>query len=76
MSIANTAAHSRAPSGNSESVVQTALEQAKTGVQVLEDKAYQATEQSERYIGDHPWTALAVAGSIGVVVGLLLNRRH
>lgn len=76
MSIADsTTRATRGPAGNSDSLVQTALDNAKDGVaraeQVLQEKSGQATAA----IGDHPWKALAIAGSIGIVVGLLLNRR-
>lgn len=65
--------------GDTESVLQGALDQAKgqlTQVEkTIQEKAEYATAATERYVGGHPWTSLAVAGSIGVVIGLLLTRR-
>jgi ElaB/YqjD/DUF883 family membrane-anchored ribosome-binding protein len=34
-----------------------------------------AARVTDDYVHDHPWKAIATAGAIGVVVGLLLNRR-
>jgi ElaB/YqjD/DUF883 family membrane-anchored ribosome-binding protein len=74
MSIA-TAKHT----GEADSVLQTALDQAKGKIsqveKVMQEQAEYAADETGRYVKRHPWTALAVAGSIGVVVGLLLTRR-
>lgn len=66
-------------SGNSDSILQTALEQAKGQIsqaeKAIHDKAEYAAVETERYIRRRPWAALAVAGTVGVLVGLLLTRR-
>ncbi len=78
MNIADSTAPQRGAAGNSDSAVQAAIDHAKGRVvqagQALQEKADQAATVTERYVGAHPWTSLAIAGSIGVVVGLLLNR--
>lgn len=65
--------------GDPESVLQGALDQAKGQLsqaeKAIQEKAEYATAATERYVNGHPWTSLAVAGSIGVVIGLLLTRR-
>ncbi len=38
-------------------------------------KGRPAAQVTDDYVHDHPWKAIATAGAIGVVVGLLLNRR-
>lgn len=38
-------------------------------------KGRAAAHATDDYVHDHPWKAIATAGAIGVVVGLLLNRR-
>lgn len=66
-------------SGTTDSALQTALAQAKGQLseaeKVLQEKAEYAVAATERRVGRHPWTSIAVAGSIGIVVGLLLKRR-
>ncbi len=62
-----------------DSVLQTALDQAKGKIsqaeKVMQERAGYAADETRHYVKHHPWTALAVAGSIGVVLGLLLTRR-
>jgi ElaB/YqjD/DUF883 family membrane-anchored ribosome-binding protein len=41
----------------------------------LEQKAKEAAKLTEDYVQDHPWQTLGIAAAIGVLVGLLLNRR-
>ncbi|WP_418317532.1 DUF883 family protein [Piscinibacter sakaiensis] len=40
---------------------------------VMKSKA--AARATDDYVHDHPWKSIATAAAIGVVVGLLLNRR-
>jgi ElaB/YqjD/DUF883 family membrane-anchored ribosome-binding protein len=42
----------------------------------VKDKALYATEATEDYASANPWKALAIAGSIGVVIGYLMGRRR
>lgn len=64
---------------DADSTLQIALEQAKGRLseaeKALQEKAEYAVSATGRQVGRHPWTALAVAGSIGIAVGLLLTRR-
>lgn len=41
----------------------------------LTDRAQQVGEVTQRYVIANPWTSLAIVGSVGVVVGLLMKRR-
>lgn len=38
-------------------------------------KARAAADATESYVQEHPWQTLGIAGALGVLVGLLLNRR-
>lgn len=38
-------------------------------------KSKAAAHATDDYVHDHPWKAIAAAGAVGVLVGLLLNRR-
>ena len=38
-------------------------------------KSKAAARATDDYVHDHPWKAIASAAAVGVVVGLLLNRR-
>ncbi|GAB3627386.1 membrane protein [Pandoraea terrae] len=57
----------------------TLLKQAKekaSDVQVVVvEKSKQAARVTDDYVHDHPWQAVGIAAGVGVVVGLLLNRR-
>lgn len=69
----------RSSAGTDETPVQRALGQAKEqyaqAEEAVKEKAENVAIATERYVGGHPWTSLAVAGSIGMVIGLLLTRR-
>jgi ElaB/YqjD/DUF883 family membrane-anchored ribosome-binding protein len=41
-----------------------AVEQAKT-----------AAKATDNWVHDHPWSAVGIAGAIGVLLGLMINRR-
>ena len=41
----------------------------------LEEKAKEAAKLTEGYVQEHPWQTLGIAAALGVLVGLLLNRR-
>jgi ElaB/YqjD/DUF883 family membrane-anchored ribosome-binding protein len=59
--------------------VEAKLLSAKLRLQELQgqsvDKAKAAARATDDYVHDHPWQAIGVAAAVGVVVGLLLNRR-
>ncbi|WP_150560032.1 DUF883 family protein [Pandoraea bronchicola] len=57
----------------------TLLKQAKekaSDVQVVVvEKSKRAARATDDYVHDHPWQAVGIAAGIGVVIGLLLNRK-
>ncbi|UVA78263.1 DUF883 family protein [Pandoraea commovens] len=57
----------------------TLLKQAKekaSDVQVVVvEKSKMAARATDDYVHDHPWQAVGIAAGIGVVIGLLLNRK-
>ncbi|SNU82758.1 membrane protein [Pandoraea sputorum] len=57
----------------------TLLKQAKekaSDVQVVVvEKSKKAARATDDYVHDHPWQAVGIAAGIGVVIGLLLNRK-
>ncbi len=80
MTTASTSTQGRDHSGNSAaSGFQGKLEQAKGRISEVESaiqsRAEEAVATTENYVGSHPWKSLAVAGSIGIVLGLLIGRR-
>lgn len=42
---------------------------------IVVDKGKQAARVTDEYVHDHPWRAVAVAGGIGLIIGLLIGRR-
>ena len=61
------------------SQVETKLLHAKLRLQELEgeavDRAKAAARATDDYVHEKPWQAIGVAAAIGLVAGLLLNRR-
>jgi len=59
--------------------VETKLLRAKLRLQEIEgeavDRAKAAARATDDYVHDNPWQAIGVAAAVGIVVGLLLNRR-
>ena len=63
--------------------VEQSLKLAKERLQDLQDQAIEgaraAAKKTDEYVHDHPWQSLAVVAGVsavvGVVLGLLLNRR-
>ena len=41
----------------------------------LTDKAQQATDVTQHYVIANPWKSLAIVGSVGVILGILMSRR-
>ncbi len=39
------------------------------------EKAEQAAAVTEKYVTENPWKALAIVGSVGVIIGMLVHRR-
>ncbi len=61
------------------SQVETKLLRAKLRLQEIEgqavDRAKAAARATDDYVHDNPWQAIGIAAAVGVVVGLLMNRR-
>lgn len=61
------------------SQVETKLLRAKLSLQEIEgqavDGAKAAARATDDYVHDNPWQAIGIATAVGVVVGLLMNRR-
>jgi ElaB/YqjD/DUF883 family membrane-anchored ribosome-binding protein len=61
------------------SQVETQLLRAKLKLQEMEgeaiDHAKAAARATDDYVHDHPWQAIGIAASVGVLIGLLMNRR-
>ncbi|QXI36018.1 YqjD family protein [Pseudomonas promysalinigenes] len=52
------------------------LRQAGQAAGQVRAKAQPAVEATENYIGGHPWQTVAVSAGFGLVIGLILGRRH
>lgn len=39
------------------------------------DRAKDAAQATDTYVRDYPWIAVGIAGALGFVAGLLMNRR-
>ena len=61
------------------SQVEAKLLNAKLRLQELQgqaiDRAKDTARATDDYVHDHPWQAIGIAAAVGVVVGLLMNRR-
>lgn len=42
---------------------------------VVVEKSKKAARVTDDYVHDHPWQAVGIAAGVGVVIGLLLNRK-
>ncbi|MNE82526.1 hypothetical protein D3C80_1792550 [compost metagenome] len=52
------------------------LRQARHAANKVRSKAQPVVEATQDYIGGHPWQTVAISAGLGLVVGLLLGRRH
>jgi ElaB/YqjD/DUF883 family membrane-anchored ribosome-binding protein len=61
------------------SQIETKLLRAKLSLQEMEgqavDQAKRAARVTDDYVHDNPWQAIGIAAAVGVLVGLLMNRR-
>jgi ElaB/YqjD/DUF883 family membrane-anchored ribosome-binding protein len=61
------------------SQIETKLLRAKLSLQELEgqavDQAKAAARATDDYVHDKPWQAIGIAAAVGILVGLLMNRR-
>ncbi|WP_248796765.1 DUF883 family protein [Pseudomonas sp. MWU13-2105] len=56
--------------------VRQKLKQALNSVAHVRESTQPVVEATETYIGGHPWQTVAISAGFGLVVGLLLGRRH
>ncbi|WGV19526.1 DUF883 family protein [Pseudomonas putida] len=52
------------------------LRQARQAANKVRGKAQPVVAATQDYIGGHPWQTVAISAGLGLVVGLLLGRRH
>ncbi len=52
------------------------LKQAMDAVTNVRERSKPVVDATETYIGGHPWQTVAISAGFGLVVGLLLGRRH
>jgi len=61
------------------SQVEAKLLKAKLRMQEIEgqamDRAKEAARATDDFVHEHPWQSIGIAAAVGIVVGLLLNRR-
>jgi ElaB/YqjD/DUF883 family membrane-anchored ribosome-binding protein len=58
---------------------QSAIASAKTRLVDAEQRAVQqaktAAKATDGWVHEHPWTAVGIAAGVGMVIGLIINRR-
>lgn len=58
---------------------QSAITNAKTRLVEVEhkvvDQARHAAKTTDHWVHDHPWKAIGLAAGVGVLIGLVINRR-
>jgi ElaB/YqjD/DUF883 family membrane-anchored ribosome-binding protein len=42
---------------------------------VVVEKGKKAARATDDYVHDHPWTSIGVAAGVGILIGLLINRK-
>ena len=52
------------------------LRQARNAADKVRSKAQPVMDATQDYIGGQPWQTVAISAGLGLVVGLLLGRRH
>ena len=52
-----------------------ALDKARTSAQELEDKAAAGARATDQLIREHPYESLGIAFGVGLLIGVLVNRR-
>jgi len=61
------------------SQVEAKLLKAKLRMQEIEgqamDRAKEAARATDDFVHEHPWQSIGIAAAVGIVLGLLLNRR-
>lgn len=56
-------------------LLEAALERAHEVQSVALEKGKVACKQTDAYVHDHPWQAVAISAGVGVVIGMLLSRK-
>jgi ElaB/YqjD/DUF883 family membrane-anchored ribosome-binding protein len=52
-----------------------AMERAKASVQKLEDRAIEGAKATDRMIREHPYQSIGIAFGVGLLIGVLVNRK-
>ncbi|MES2354876.1 MAG: DUF883 family protein [Pseudomonadota bacterium] len=75
-----TANYSAESLATARDALQSNLEHAKARLAetraLVNDQTYRATTATQEYIIKNPWRAVAIAGSVGFSIGLLMRRRN
>jgi ElaB/YqjD/DUF883 family membrane-anchored ribosome-binding protein len=68
----------RGNDGGVQGAINDTLDQARTAIAetqyAIREQATRATADTEKYVKQNPWKALAIAGGIGFVLALLIRR--
>jgi ElaB/YqjD/DUF883 family membrane-anchored ribosome-binding protein len=60
--------------------IQDSLRNAKEKLTQVEeavvDKTKLAAKATDEYVHENPWKSVGIAGAVGVIIGLLIGRRH
>ena len=43
--------------------------------EIVVDKTKEAAKATDEYVHDNPWRAVAIAGGVGLIIGMLIGRR-
>jgi len=73
--LSATASETGEKADNAREKVKDALEKAKTSYNALEGKALAHARATDEVIRRHPYETVSIAFGVGMVLGLLLNRR-
>jgi ElaB/YqjD/DUF883 family membrane-anchored ribosome-binding protein len=62
---------------NAKAKFESAITSAKDGLANLEvvEKSKAAAKATDTYVKDNPWKAVGIGAAVGVVLGMLINRR-
>jgi ElaB/YqjD/DUF883 family membrane-anchored ribosome-binding protein len=52
-----------------------AREKASDAQVIVVEKGRKAARATDDYVHDHPWTSVGIAAGLGLLLGLLINRR-
>ncbi len=60
---------------NAMALLKQAKEKASDVQVVVVEKSKQAARATDDYVHDHPWQAVSIAAGVGLLLGLLINRK-